>query len=132
MIDAVGVDQRWVDGRALDHGTLGGEIAHGETDGGGEPAGPGAIRIHDDVVGIDAVARGQVLAQFVAAWAALPPVQAAIERLSGNGLYPGVEQARPSQVEHHLGQSSGQKDLHGGEVAGTIGQRVHQARDGSD
>ena len=71
----------------------------------------------------------QVLAQFVAARAALPPVQAAIEGFSGNGLHLGVQQAGPSQVEHHFGKSAGQEDLNGGEVAGAVGQCVYQARD---
>ena len=33
-----------------------------------------------------------------------------------------------AQVEHHLGNAAGQKHLDGGKAAGTVGQRVHQAR----
>ena len=73
----------------------------------------------------------QVLAQFVAARAALPPVEAGVEGFSGDGFHFGVEESGASQVEHHFGESSGEEDLHGGEIAGTVGQGVDQAWDGS-
>ena len=40
----------------------------------------------------------------------------------------GVEQTGAAEMQHHLGHASGEKDLHGGEVARAVGQSVDQAR----
>ncbi len=115
---------------ALDHGTLGGEIADRETDGGGEAAGAGAIRIHDDVVGIDAVAVVAGSCAGRGGVGSLSHQSRQVSRVSPETVFTRVfEQAGPSEVEHDFGQSSGEEDLHGGEVAGAVGQGVHQARD---
>ena len=71
----------------------------------------------------------QILAQRVAAWAVLPPVEVGVEGFAGDGLDGGVEQAGAAQVEHDFGHAAGEEDLHGGEVARAVGQGVDQARD---
>ena len=128
-VDAVGIDEGRVDGGALDDGAFGREIADGEADGGGEAAGAGAVGGHDDVVGIDAVLLEEILAEGVAARAVLPPVEGGVEGFAGDGLGGGVEQAGAAQVQHDLGHAAGEEDLHGGVVAGAVGQRVDEARD---
>src|ERR1017187_3713360 len=62
-VDAGGIDDGGIDGRTLDDGTAGDEVAGGESDRGGEAAGAGAGGVHDDVVGIDAIAFEQHAAQ---------------------------------------------------------------------
>ena len=55
MESLIGIDQGGVDGCALDDGTFGGEVADGKAHSRGEAAGAGAVRRHNDVIGIDAV-----------------------------------------------------------------------------
>ena len=69
----------------------------------------------------------EILAQGVAAGAVLPPVEAGVEGFAGDGFYCGIEESGAAQVEHDFGESSGEEDLDGGEVARAVGERVDQA-----
>ena len=93
------------------------------------PRRAGAVRVHDDVVGVDAVALAQGGAQARAPFGLLPPVQHRAQRLAGDGERARIEQPRPAQVQHHFRHAAGQEHLHGGEEVRAVGQRVHQARD---
>ena len=64
-----------------------------------------------------------------AALALLPPVEVVVEGFAGDGEDGGVEEAGAAEVEHDLGDASGEEDLHGGEAAGAVGEGVDEARD---
>ena len=86
----------------------------------------GARGRHDDVVGIDAVARLQLATQGLTPVALLPPVEAGVERFAADRLDGCIEQAGLAQMQHDLRHSAGQKHLHGGK--GAVGQRIDQSR----
>src|SRR5271157_2747043 len=128
-VDAVGRNNGGIDGRALDDGAAWGEVAGGKGDGGSEPARAGAIRVHDDVIGIDAVIFEQNAAQGSAAFGLLPPIENGVELFSGDGEDAGLEQAGAAQMQHDFGHASGQKDLHGGMHLRAVGKGIDQAGD---
>ena len=129
MVSLVGVNEGRIDGGALDDGAFGSEVADGEADGGGEAAGACAVGGHDDVVGVDAVLVEEIFAQGVAALAVLPPVECGVEGFAGDGFDAGVEESGAAEVEHDLGCSAGEEDLHGGVVSGAVGESVDESRD---
>ena len=87
------------------------------------------IGVHDDVIGIDAVAVAEHLTNRDAAFGLLPPVEHGSELLSGHGQCAGIEQAGAAEVQHDFGNASGHEDLHRGEVAGAVGKGVDDTRD---
>src|SRR5262249_32831964 len=52
-VDAVGVDDRWIDGGALDDRAFRGQIAARKRDRARQAALAGALRTHDNVIGVD-------------------------------------------------------------------------------
>ena len=126
--DAVFVDQRWVDGRALDHGAFGGEISHRETHGWGKAAETSAIRSMMTSSGSMPSCSCRFL---LSSWrrGLCSHQSRQVSSVSPETVFTLVfSKTCPPQMEHHLGQSSGEEDLDGGKVLRTIGQRVYQAR----
>ncbi len=66
-IGAVGIHDAGVDGRALDDGPFGREVATGEGDGAGQAALAGRVGREDDAVGLDAVGLDEAVAEPLAA-----------------------------------------------------------------
>src|ERR1035441_6917927 len=93
-IDVSRVDQRWVDGRALDDRALRSEITDRKADRRSQSSRTRLVGRHDHVVGIDAVVIGECVAQRMAALALLPPVETRAKRFAADGLHAGIEQPR--------------------------------------
>jgi hypothetical protein len=117
---------RGIDRRRLDDRPPRGEVAHREDGGPREPATPRGVRVHDDLVGVDAVRFPEPLLHPPAPRARLPPVQAAVERLPGGGQHVAVNEPHPSQVEKHLRHPPRKEDANGRVVAGPVGQGVDE------
>ena len=125
---AVRVHHAGIDGGALDHRALRGEIAPGKRHRAGEPALAGPRGGHDHVVRIHAVGGLQALAQRAPALGPLPPVEAPGQRLAADGEAALVEKPGAAQMQHHLGDAAGQEHAHRRVIARPVGQHVDQAR----
>ena len=128
-VNSVEVDHRWIDGRALDDRSVGGEVADGESHRAGQPALAGLRRSHDHVVGVHSVFVKEPLAQLLAALRDGPGVEHPAERAAGGGEDGLVEQAESSELEHHLGDAPGEVNADGRVVRRAIGQNIHDPRD---
>ena len=126
-VDAVVIDDCWVDCGGLDDGAFWRKVAGGECDGAGEAFGFGAVGGHDDVVGIDAVDVSEVVAHVLSALGVFPPVEVLVEGLSGCGHDRCVEEAEFAEVEHDLGYTAGGVELRGWVSDGTVGEDIDDA-----
>jgi len=79
------------------------------------------------VVGVDAIAGGQHIAQARAPLRAFPPVEHRAQTLAADGKRVFLQQSQSAQVQHHLGHAARQKDAHGRVVARAIRQHIDQA-----
>ena len=127
--NAVGIEERGVDGGALHECAFGGEVAAEERNGAGHADGAGGGRREDHAVGIDAVELAEFFAETGAALGFFPPREIFAEGLAGDGEGVEFEQAEVAQVEHQLGDAAGEEDLHGGEVRRAVGEDVDEAGD---
>ena len=64
----------------------------------------------------------------MAAGTLAPPIETSAECLSGNGDCVAIDESGIAQVKHDLGHAAGKKDLHGGEIARAIGERIDETR----
>ena len=128
-IDAVGADDRGIDGGAFYDAAFGGQVAVRETDGRGEAAVSSFVGGHDDVVGVDAVAGFEGGAEFGAAFGGFPLIEKLAQGDAADGLRFGFEEAGTAEMEHGFGDASGQEDLNGRMVAGAVGEGVDDAGD---
>ena len=120
-IDAVGIDHARVNGGALDHRAVGGQVSARESYGRGQPAYPGLVRIHDDIVRVDSILCRQYSAQAAAALRALPPVERPAKRFARGSKATFVEQAETAQMQHNLRHSPRKENAHGRMAGRAIG-----------
>jgi hypothetical protein len=83
---------------------------------------------HDHLVGIDAIACREQIAQLCAPLRALPPVQHCAQALAGHRQRLFVQHAQPAQMQHDLRHAAGQEDPHGRMIARPVGQHIDQPR----
>ena len=81
-----------------------------------------AVGRHDHVIGIDAVALASICGAGRARRSlSLPPVEAGIESVAGDGLHAGVEQPGRAQMQHHFRHAAGEKYLTVAKPRGPLG-----------
>jgi hypothetical protein len=114
-VDAIGIDNARIDGRALDHRPAGARLPTGNVTVEVRPRCARGIGIHDHVVRIDAVAIAQQWRNARAALGLLPPVEHLRSSVSpAHRQRAGIEQSRAAQVQHHFRHAAGHEHLHGG------------------
>src|ERR1039458_3418184 len=92
-INIVLVDERRVDGSALDDASLGRQIAGRKADGRGESTLPCSIRRENHVVCVDIVQLAKPVLQYSASLTLFPPVEVFIERFACHGPHTAVQQS---------------------------------------
>ena len=128
-IDAVGIDHARIDRRALDDRAFRRQVAARKRDRAGQAALGGQFGRHDDVVGIDAVALAQHVAQALAPLASVSHQSSTrAERAPADGHAVEIEQIQLAQMQHDLGHAAGQEHAHRRMSDRAVGQRIDQAR----
>ena len=122
------VDERRVDGRRLDDGSFGTEVASRKTNGAGHPLGSSPIRRQNHVVRVDTVGFLQTLTQDAPPVAGFPPVEDLVPRGPGDRARIPAKDSQATQPQHHFRNAAGQIEPHGGMVARTIGKDIDEPR----
>src|SRR5437870_7617150 len=113
-------------GRALDHGSLRGQVPSGERYRASQPPALCPLRVHDDLVRVDAVDGAQPISERLSPLGAFPPVEDRPEPLAGDRKAALVQQPLASQVEHDLGDAAREEHADGGMVPRAVRKHVDE------